>query len=104
MMRAVPAMMAMPMMPMMMGQVPMTRAVSFEEPRSRGTERTCETSQDRIDELDARVEALNLRMKTIQRSVEIQTRILEELKAQGTIGNKPLGTPPKPAPDKDDGN
>jgi hypothetical protein len=103
MMRAVPAMMAMPMMPMMMGQAPSYRAVSFDEPRNRAPERSCEGTQDRIDELDARVEALNLRMKTIQRAVEIQTRILEELKAQGTIGNRHLGTPPKPVAENGDG-
>jgi chromosome segregation ATPase len=92
-------MMAMPMMPMMIGQVSTARAVSFEEPRSRGVERSCEGTQDRIDELDARVEALNLRMKTIQRSLEIQTRILEELRAQGTIGGQKLGAPPAPPPE-----
>ena len=66
------------------------RGISFEDTRdrSRGSERNCEGSQDRLDELDARVEALNLRMQTIQRAVEIQTRILEELKAEGKIGGK----------------
>lgn len=96
-MRAMPAMMAMPMMPMMYGQavVPQTRAVTFEEPRTRnrGPERSCEDSGDRIDELDARVEALNLRMKTIQRAVELQTRLLEELKEQGAFGKKSEGNP-----------
>ena len=96
-MRAMPAMMTMPMMPMMFGQAvaPTTRAVSFDDDRtrSRGNERTCEASQDRIDELDARVEALNLRIKTIQRSVEIQTQILQELKAQGTIAGQKPGIP-----------
>lgn len=98
-MRAMPAMMAMPMMPVMYGQgvMPVARAAAFEEekPRSRGAERSCAGSADRIDELDARVEALNLRLKTVQRAVEIQTAILEELKASGSIGGQKLGTPPK---------
>lgn len=84
MMRAMPAMFAMPMMPMMpmaVGQTQATRAAP---------EPTCAGSQDRLDELDARVEALNLRMKTIQRAVEIQTVILEELKAKGSIGGQKL--------------
>ena len=86
--RSSPAFVAMPFMPMMVsGQM---RGISFEDTRdrSRGSERNCEGSQDRLDELDARVEALNLRMQTIQRAVEIQTRILEELKAEGKIGGK----------------
>lgn len=98
MMRAMPAMMAMPMMPVMYGQgvMPVARAAAFEEekPRSRGTERSCAGSADRIDELDARVEALNLRLKTVQRAVEIQTAILEELKTSGTIGKQKPGTAP----------
>jgi hypothetical protein len=84
MMRAMPAMYAMPMMPVMpmtVGQTSATRAVP---------EPTCAGSQDRLDELDARVEALNLRIKTIQRAVEIQTAILEELKAKGSIGGQKL--------------
>ena len=81
MMRAMPAMFAMPMMPMMVGQTPATRATP---------EPTCAGSQDRLDDLDARVEALNLRMKTIQRAVEIQTVILEELRAKGSIGGQKL--------------
>jgi hypothetical protein len=99
MMRAMPAMMAMPMMPVMYGQavMPTARAAAYEEerPRSRAPERSCAGSADRIDELDARVEALNLRMKTVQRAVEIQTAILEELKTNGTIGKQKLGASPK---------
>jgi hypothetical protein len=72
-------------MPMMVSAP--VRAVSLEDTRPR-SEPTCSTSQSRIDELDARVEALNVRLMTIQRAVELQTRILEELKAQGTIGGK----------------
>ncbi len=97
-MRAMPMMMTMPMMPMMYGQAvaPATRAVSFDDPRSRGTEQTCGGSQNRLDDLDARVEALNLRIKTIQRAVEIQTSILQELKTQGTIGKQKPGAIPAP--------
>jgi hypothetical protein len=93
-----PAMMAMPMMPVMysQGMTPVARAAAFEEekPRSRAAERSCAGSADRIDALDERVEDLHLRLKTVQRAVEIQTAILEELKARGSIGGRKLGTPP----------
>ncbi|MCA9202000.1 MAG: hypothetical protein KDA59_03105, partial [Planctomycetales bacterium] len=79
MMRAVPAMMA---MPMMLGVQTQARAASFESPQ----QCDCNDLEDRLNDLDRRVDALDLRMQTIQRAVEIQTRILEELKAQGTIG------------------
>ncbi len=81
MMRAMPAMMA---MPMMMGYP--TRSVGFEQPRDE-----CETRfKKRIDELDERVEALDIRMNTILRAVELQTQILEEIKVRGTIGKQPI--------------
>lgn len=83
MMRAVPAMMAMPMM-----ISPQVRGVSLDsQPRDLCDDRQ---QRNRLDELDERVDALDLRMQTLQRAVEIQTRILEEIKAQGTIGNKPI--------------
>ena len=88
MMRAVPAMMA---MPMMLGVQTQARAASFESPQ----QCDCNDLEDRLNDLDRRVDALDLRMQTIQRAVEIQTRILEELKAQGTIGQKPIPTPAK---------
>ncbi len=57
---------------------------------------TCDRDDDRIEELDARVEALHLRLVTMQRSVELQTTILEELRDSGTIGGQPLkGLQPK---------
>lgn len=52
---------------------------------------TCDNQDDRIEELDARVEALHLRLVTMQRSVELQTTILEELRDSGTIGGQPIG-------------
>ncbi|MGE0757402.1 MAG: hypothetical protein AB7F89_11275 [Pirellulaceae bacterium] len=85
-MRAAPTMMVMPVMPMMMGVS--VRGVSLEEPRSREYQPTCASSKDRLDELDDRVEALNLRLQTIQRAVELQTVLLEELRAQGAFGTK----------------
>lgn len=84
-MQATPMMMAMPMMPMMVAPT-QARAVSYETPRA--PERSCASSQDRLDELESRVEALHVRMKTIQRAVEIQTAILEELKDRGAFGGK----------------
>jgi len=57
------------------------RAASFEAPRSR--EESCASSSDRLDLLELKVESLHVRLQTIQRSVEIQTRILEEMKAEG---------------------
>ena len=69
--RAVPSLVSMPMM----AGIPVARA-------ARGTD------DERIDELDARVEALHLRMVTIQRSIELQTKILQELSATGSIGGK----------------
>lgn len=84
MVTATPTMM---MMPMMLGM----RAASFEQPRS-SRSRGDDDCHDRIDELDARVEALHLRMQTIQRSVEFQTRILEEIKSKGEIGGQKIPT------------
>ena len=80
-------------MPMMVGGFTSARAVSFvpEETRSlapRAAERSCAGSSDRLDLLEQQVDALNLRMKTIQRAVEIQTRILEEMKAEGNFPKK----------------
>ena len=86
MMRAAPMMMA---MPMMMGN--QVRGVSFD---ARSEKDCCTELDERMDDLDKRVNALDTRMQTIQRAVEIQTRILEELKAQGTIGNKPIQAAP----------
>ena len=90
-MRAMPAMMMMPVMsmPMAYGAVPETRSAPYQE---RSAEPTCSGSKDRLDDLDARVEALDLRMRTIQRAVELQTRLLEELKATGSLGGDK--TPP----------
>lgn len=79
----------MPYMPMMVsGQV---RGVTFEDnsQRSRDFEPNCQGSKGRLDELDARVEALNLRMQTIQRAVELQTRILEKMQADSLATQKP---------------
>lgn len=67
-----------------------------EEPRSR--EASCNTSKDRLDLLETQMAALDLRMQTIQRSVEIQTRILEEMKADGKFPSRYLTPPPAPAP------
>jgi len=78
--RAVPSLVSMPMM----AGIPVSRAAAP----------SCETDDGRLDELDARVEALHLRMMTIQRSIELQTQILEELSSKGTIG----GTPPRRLP------
>lgn len=66
------------------------RQMSFEDNRSR-SEPNCSTSKDRLDALEVQVEALNTRMKVIQRSVEIQTRILEEMKAEGRFPQRYLG-------------
>jgi hypothetical protein len=74
--RAVPSLVSVPMM----AGVPVSRAATT----------SCEADDERIDELDARVEALHLRMVTIQRSIELQTQILEELRDKGTIGGTPL--------------
>ena len=89
MMRAVPTMMA---MPMMLG----TQVRGYDD---RAPDPCDSRLKERMDALDVRVNALDVRMETIQRAVEIQTRILEELKAQGTIGNQPV--PIKPAANKD---
>lgn len=51
-----------------------------EQPRSAPQE--CDNACQRIDQLEQKVDALDLRMQTIMRSVEIQTRILEEMKAE----------------------
>lgn len=83
MMRAMPMMASMPMM--MMGT--QARAASFEK---QSRDDCCTELEKRMDALDERVDAFDLRMQTIQRAVEIQTRILEEIKAQGTIGNQPI--------------
>jgi hypothetical protein len=74
-----------PMMPIYMAAPMYTTAARqyvAEEPRTR-SEPNCATSKDRLDTLEMQVEALNLRMKTILRSVEIQQVILEEIKNQG---------------------
>ncbi|MEO8165777.1 MAG: hypothetical protein ABI619_10320 [Betaproteobacteria bacterium] len=64
----------------------MFRAVSLEpDARSRSGSQ-CDDQDERIDELDARIEALHVRMQTVQRAVELQTVILEEIKLKGTIG------------------
>lgn len=85
MMRAMPMMAAMPMM--MMGT--QVRAASLE---TQSRDDCCAELEKRMNALDERVDAFDLRMQTIQRAVEIQTRILEEIKAQGTIGNQPIKT------------
>ncbi len=79
-MRAMPSMVSMPMMAMQ--TAPVSTQSGSREARS--------DQDDRLDEMDARVEALHLRMQTIQRSVELQTQILLELRDQGSIGGSPL--------------
>lgn len=66
------------------------RQLPAEEPRSRA-EPNCSTSKDRLDALEVRVEALNERMMLIQRSVEIQTRILQEMKDEKIFPKRYLG-------------
>jgi hypothetical protein len=84
-MRAAPTIMAMPMM--MVGT--QARTVSLDEPRPRSTDTSCSFSQDRLDDLDARVDALNLRLKTMQRAVEMQTVLLQKLaEKQGLVTPK----------------
>ncbi len=73
--RAVPSLVSMPMM----AGIPVSQAT-----------RQRSEADERVDELDARVEALHLRMVTIQRSIELQTKILEELRAKGSIGGVPV--------------
>lgn len=87
MMRATPAMIA---MPMMMGYS--ARNASYD---TQSRDDCGDRCQKQIDDLDERVAALDLRLKTIQRAVELQTQILEEIKAQGTIGNSPMPVKPK---------
>jgi len=83
-MPAVPSMVS---MPMLLG----TRAAAVSRD-------VCD--EDRVNELDARVEALHLRLMTIQRAVELQTQILEELRASGTIGGArvPVSAAPSAGP------
>jgi hypothetical protein len=87
-------------MPMMMAAP--TRAISFDTrsletprdlPQSRAAETSCASSKGRLDELEMQVDALNLRMKTIQRSVELQTRILEEIRTELPRKQRPQEAP-----------
>jgi len=79
MMRAMPALVSMPMM----------LGATADANRS-ATRSSCDEHDDRISEMDERIEALHVRMMTIQRSVELQTKILEELRASGSIGGTRL--------------
>lgn len=76
-------------MPMMM-PMPMAVQPASYQPKSAPPETTCAASRDRIVEIEDRVNALDLRMQTIQRSLEIQTRILEEMKAEGKFPSRYL--------------
>jgi len=76
MLRAMPTAFVLPMLSL--------REVSW------GTATRSSEGDDRLDELDARIEAIHLRLSTVQRTVELQTKLLEELKLQGTIGGQPL--------------
>jgi hypothetical protein len=87
MMQAMPMMMAMPMMGMPMAT--QARTVAFEQPRSSVTD-CCEELEKRMNALDERVDALDKNLQTIQRTLALQTKILEEIKEQGTIGSKPI--------------
>ena len=88
-----PGVMAMPMM--MAGFPTASRAVSFDNTRDlpRAPEQSCASSKGRLDELEMQVDALNLRMKTIQRSVELQTRILEEIRTELPRKQRPQQAP-----------
>jgi len=94
MMQQMPMMMAMPMM-MGMQVTGMSSVVAATQTRpvtyqtQTRTEATSDVDQ-RLNDLDKRVDALDKRMQTIQGAVEIQTRILEEIKARGSIGNQPI--------------
>ncbi len=77
--RAMPALMAIPTLTMF-------RTVSVESDSRSRSGSQCDDQEERINELDARIEAIHLRMQTVQRSVELQTQILEEIKLKGTIG------------------
>ena len=87
---SVPAMMFQPQfiaMPVMYGGGG-NRGFDGPQPQSRAMEPSCSDSKDRINTLEERVEALDLRIRTIQRSVEIQTQILEQMKANGLFEKK----------------
>src|SRR5436190_14489475 len=82
-----PGVVAMPMMMASFGA-----SANRSVPTSR--DQSCAGSKDRVDELEIQVEALNVRMKTIQRSMEIQVRLLEEMKAEGKFPNRYLPQAP----------
>ena len=84
-MRAAPMMMAMPMM--MVGTP--VRTGTFQAPPATTADTTCASSQSQLADLDARVNALDFRMKTIQRTIELQTELLQELKNRGAFGTAP---------------
>lgn len=52
--------------------------------------RSSSSSNSRIDDLEERVDSLHRRMIVIERAVEVQTEVLEEIKARGTIGGTPI--------------
>jgi len=84
-------------MPMMMASAGISRGMSLDQFRS-PSEQNCSASKDRIDALELQVEALDLRMQTIQRSVEIQTKILEEMKAEKIFPKRYLKSDEAEAP------
>jgi hypothetical protein len=65
-------------MPMMQ-----VRGVSAQTP-------VCNDDDRRLDDLEERVDSLHHRMETILDAVEVQTRILEEIKQRGSIGRTPI--------------
>jgi hypothetical protein len=78
-------------MPMMMASY---NARSVEPQRA---EKSCDsTSRDRLDELELQVQGLDKRMQVLQRSMEIQVRILEEMKAEGKFPQRYLPAAPQP--------
>jgi len=88
MFNATPGVFAMPMM------MPMAvQPTSFQTKELKSPEQTCSTSSSRFVEIEDRVNALDLRMRTIQRAVEIQTRILEEMKEEGRFPSRYLSQP-----------
>ncbi len=84
MFNATPGVFSMPMM------MPMAiQPTSFQQPKA--LEQSCSSSSGsngRITDIEDRVNALDLRMRTIQRAVEIQTLILEEMKAEGNFPSR----------------
>ena len=83
MFNATPGVFSMPMM------MPMSiQQASFQQPRA--AEPTCSSSGSRMSDVEERVNALDVRMRTIQRAVEIQTRILEEMKEENIFPKRYL--------------